>query len=73
MLIPHIIVILAAAVRGEYVEFVISPEMTWGWEFLDDETIRMTLKCAVDGYCSIGMGNQKMYPNDMVAIYPEDG
>ena len=73
MLIAHIIILIAAAVSGEYVEFVISPEMTWGWEFLDDETIRFTMKCMVDGYCSIGLGNQKMYPNDMFAVINEDG
>ena len=35
---------------AEYIEFEVSSDITWGWEFLENDIIRMTLKCSVDGY-----------------------
>ena len=53
---------------SEYVEFEVTSEITWGWEYLENSTIRFTMKCKGDGYCSIGLGNNRMYPTDMFAV-----
>ena len=55
-------------VLSEYVEFAVNDEITWGWEYLDNSIIRFTMKCKGDGYCSIGLGNDNMYPTDMFAV-----
>lgn len=63
-----ILIILTSIANSEYVEFEVTSRITWGWEFLENDIIRFTLKCQADGYCGIGLGNNKMYPTDMFVI-----
>ena len=60
--------LLLGYAMSEYVELPINSEITWGWEYLENSIIRFTMKCKGDGYCSIGLGNNRMYPTDMFAV-----
>jgi hypothetical protein len=53
---------------GDFTQVTITNEITMSWQFGAD-FIRFKFDCKVDGYCSLGWGNKKMYPVDMVAIY----
>jgi hypothetical protein len=49
----------------------ISPDMKMSWEYVDD-SIRITLECNSTGYCGVGLGNQMMFPTDMIVMINDE-